>query len=182
MSPGSRIAVLCGLFLVQAAAAQLPVVTGEPALTPKAAAPQLRAAPAKIAAARIDLPDIAAEAEERVLEANLRLRDSKMRAAMRRVVIGVVRAAEGPAVPSGAGLPWISVQGGYVARVAVASPGAESLRLAIDLAGAPSDLGMMFFGSADPSRLEGPIRAGDIRDRSLAWWSPITEGDVQTVE
>ena len=183
MPLAARLAVFAAaFFLAQSAAAQLPVVFGEPALTPKAAAPRLRA-PAKPAAARVDLPDIAAEAEARVLEANLRASSSKMREAMRRVVIGVVRATEGSAaVPSGAQLPWVAVQGGYVAQVSVASPGAESLRLAIDLAGAPAELEMVFFGSADPSRLEGPVRAGDIRDRSAAWWSPITEGEAQTVE
>jgi lysyl endopeptidase len=41
---------------------------------------------------------------------------------------------------------------------------------------------MVFFGSAAPSRLEGPVRVGDIADRTQPWWSPLTEGEVQTVE
>lgn len=173
-------ALLAGALLAQPAAAQLAVVHGEPATTPKAAAPRLHAVPGRIAGARVELPDIAASAEARVREANLDARGSKGRQQLRRVVIGVERATEGAA--SASRLPWIAVAGGFVAQVAVSSPGAESLRLAIDLAGAPPELEMAFFGSADPSRIEGPVRAGEGRDRTAPWWSPITEGETQTVE
>lgn len=183
MSPLVRLAAfLAGTLFAQAAASQLPVVYGERALSAPAAAPRLHAAPAKITGARVDLPDVAESAQARVREANARSRGAKLREQSRRVVIGVVRATDGAAVPSGAHLPWVAVQGGFVAQVAVSSPGAESVRLAIDLAGAPAELEMHFFGSADPSRLEGPVRAGEVRDRTVAWWSPITEGETQTVE
>ena len=183
MSFLTRLAALfAGTLLAQSAAAQLPVVYGEPAMSAKAEAPRLHASPAKIALARVTLPDIAASAEARVREANLRSQGSKTREPMRRVVIGVVRPTEAAAVQSASTLPWAAVEGGFVAQVSVASPGAESLRLAIDLAGAPAELEMLFFGSADPARLEGPVRAGDVRDRTLAWWGPITEGETQTVE
>ena len=184
MSRLARLALLAGIFLAQTAAAQLPVVYGEPAATAKASAPpRLRLQPAKATGVRVHLPDIASSAEARVLEANLRSRGAKAREPLRRVVIGVVRSTDGAfAIPTGAQLPWQAVQGGFVAQVAVSSPGAESVRLAIDLAGAPAELEMVFFGSADPSRLEGPVRAGEVRDRSVARWTPITEGETQTVE
>ena len=175
-------ALLAGLMLAQAAGA-LPVILGEPALTPKTTvAARLHASPAKAAGARVILPDIAASAEQRVVEANLRSRGSKMREALRRVVIGVVRDTADASVLSGADLAWVAVQGGYAAHVSITSPGAESVRLAIELAGAPAELQMIFLGSADPGRLEGPIQAGEVRDRSVAWWGPITEGETQTVE
>jgi hypothetical protein len=41
---------------------------------------------------------------------------------------------------------------------------------------------MVFFGSDDPTRIEGPVRAGEIQDRTRAWWSPLTEGETQTIE
>jgi hypothetical protein len=41
---------------------------------------------------------------------------------------------------------------------------------------------MVFAGSAAPGRLVGPVRVGDIADRTQAWWSPITDGDTQTIE
>lgn len=177
----ARLALLAGILLAQSATAQLPVVYGEPALAVQAVAPRLRTPAAKGLGTRVQLPDIAESAEARVLAANLRGGGPKTQ--QRRVIIGVVRSTDGAVpVPSGAQMAWTAVQGGFVARVSVASPGAESLRLAIELAGAPAELEMVFFGSADPARLEGPIRAGEVRDRTAAWWGPITEGDTQTVE
>jgi len=41
---------------------------------------------------------------------------------------------------------------------------------------------MVFFGSGDPAHLVGPVKVADVADRSQAWWSPVTEGDTQTVE
>ena len=41
---------------------------------------------------------------------------------------------------------------------------------------------MVFFGSGAPDRIEGPIRVASIKDRSTPWWSPVTDGDTQTVE
>jgi hypothetical protein len=56
------------------------------------------------------------------------------------------------------------------------------LRLAIDLTGVPANVEMVFFGSGATDRLLGPVRVGDIADRTVPWWSPLTEGDTQTVE
>src|SRR5205809_817027 len=67
------------------------------------------------------------------------------------------------------------------ARAAITAPEAGSLRLAIELCGVPEDVEMVFFGSGG-ARLEGPVRVGDISDRTRAWWSPLTEGATQTVE
>jgi hypothetical protein len=162
---------------LSAAGPQLPVVLGEPAAAPVAAsAPRLRIAPAKATGARIELSPVADSDLNEVRRANARGGYKNAR----RVVIGLTRA--GAALPAPGRMQWTAVDGGRAAQVAVTSPEAGSLRLAIDLAGVPQDVEMVFFGSEAPSRLEGPIRVGEIRDRTSPWWSPLTEGDTQTVE
>ena len=179
-----HIVAALALLAAYPAAARLPVVQGEPvavAATP-AAVPRLRLAPAK-AAARVELADVAAEALARVREENLASARSKGHMQLRRIVIGVVRATDGEmGAPPASQLQWSAVDGGFAARVTVVSPQAESLRLAVDVMGVPTDVEMVFFGSANPSRLEGPVRVGDIRDRSAPWWTPVTEGEGQTIE
>jgi lysyl endopeptidase len=169
-------ALLCGA----AAQAERPVVYGEYAQAPKAAvAARLRIGPAKDAAQAIELSPVADTQVDEVRRANIRngLRHE------RRVVIGVTRSAAGdPVLADSSRWQWLAADGGRAARASVTSPSAGSLRLAVELAGVPDDVEMVFFGSADPARLEGPVRVGDIRDRSAAWWSPVTEGDTQTVE
>ena len=173
------------LFVAHPAAAILPVVHGEPVAPARdfAPAPQLRLAPAKSATARVRLADVAAEALESVRERNRASPHSKGRAQPRRVVIGVVRATDvETGAPPAAQLAWSAVDGGFAARVTVISPQADSLRLAVDVLGTPKDVEMVFYGSANPARLEGPVRVGDIRDRTAPWWTPITEGEAQTIE
>ena len=165
-------------FLAATAHAQWPVVPGEPALTPKAVPQPLIRLPTIEAMARATLPPVTAAEIESVREANRR---SAVKQQARRVRVGIVRgdAAQG-GLPAAARM-WTPVAGGRAAQIAVTSPEAGSLRLAIDLAGVPEDVEMVFFGSAT-ARLEGPVRVGEVRDRSAAWWSPVTEGATQTVE
>jgi len=154
------------------ALAQPPSVHGERAIAPKAApAPALRlqAAPPVVSLAPVSDAELF-----RVRQAN--------RARQKRVAIGLVRDADAVASLPAAPLVWHSVPGGYAAQAAVRSPDAGALRLAIDLAGVSEDVTMVFFGSGAPRRLEGPVRVGDVRDRTVAYWSPITDGDTQTVE
>ena len=175
---------LAAASLVLAAApalAQLPVVKGEPALTPKSLpAAQLRL-PAGAPVVRAQLAPVTEAELASVRAANAR---DATKASARRVVVGVVRTAESAptVIATASTMRWAPVSGGYVAQVAVASPAAGSMRLSVDLAGTPPDVEMVFFGSAIPSRLEGPIRAADVPDRTAPWWSPLTEGEVQTVE
>ncbi len=164
-----------------AASARAPVVPGEPAAAPKAApAPRLHlrepAPPVlRVVAAPITEAEIA-----RVRALNV---DAKPRANTRRLAIGVERASANlPALPAARDLAWRATDGGQAARMALTTPQAAAVRVALDLAGAPGDLEMVFFGSADPARLVGPIRVADIADRTTPWWSPLTAGDTQTVE
>ena len=163
------------------ALAQLPVVPGEPALTPKARpAAQLRL-PQGVPAAHATLAPVTEAEIASVRAANQR---DATKSSARRVVVGIVRATEAvPAViATAATLRWTAVAGGHAAKLAVTSPDAGSMRISVDLAGTPLDVEMVFVGSAIPSRLEGPVRVADVADRTTPFWSPITEGDTQTVE
>ena len=175
----SGLALALGLALPAFGA---PAVLGEPALATKAEpTPHLRLAPGS--ARRVALPDIAEQALAEIRELNRRSPAARgFEARPRRIVIGVMHGAHGAGLPGAADLAWREVPGGHAAQLAVTSPQAESVRLAVELAGVPTDVEMVFFGSANPSRLAGPVRVGDIVDRTAAWWGPITEGETQTIE
>jgi hypothetical protein len=158
-----------------AALAALPVVPGEPSRTTQdaLAAPVLRLGAAQ--AARVTLPQLA--------DAELRsVREANERTPLKRLAIGVARPMPEGARRAPSGLDWTPVAGGYAARVAVSSPQAAALRLALDLAGVPGEVEMVAFGSDEPTRLAGPVRVADIPDRTTAWWSPVTDGETQTIE
>ncbi|HEX3097679.1 MAG TPA: hypothetical protein VHQ02_08175, partial [Usitatibacter sp.] len=182
-----RLATLALGFLLGAPAlAALPIVPGEPVQAAKSAAPE--------AVLRIEkrveaAPELRAHAvlspvtdAERASVARLNAGQA-LGGLAKRLAIGVVRAPENvPELPTAKDLAWLPVQGGFAAQMAITSPDAAALRVAIDLAGAPPDVQMVFFGSKDPSRLLGPVRVEDIADRTAPWWSPVTEGETQTVE
>ena len=157
------------------ALAALPVVPGEPSRTPKdaAVAPVLRMSGAR--APRVALPLL----EESELRS---VREANQRTPLKRLAIGVARSIPTQALAAATRLQWVPVDGGYAARIEVNSPQAGALRLAVDLAGVPGDVEMVAFGSDDPARLEGPVRVADIPDRTAPWWSPITDGETQTIE
>jgi hypothetical protein len=164
------------LFAALSALGQMPSVPGEPALAPKAVAeqPKLRLAPQ--AAPLVVLSPVADSELSGMRAANRRMQE-------KRVVIGIVRKPDASfTLPSARDLAWIAVPGGFAAQASVQSPAAGAMRMSIDLAGAPETLQMVFVGSADTGRPVGPVRAGAIQDRSVPWWSPLTDGDTQTVE
>jgi lysyl endopeptidase len=104
------------------------------------------------------------------------LRERNRSARGKLVMIGVNRD-----LPESVTAAWSSAPGGKVARLTVGASGAKALRLHVDLAGLPASAEMVFYGS-DEERLLGPTRVSSIADRSVAWWSPVTEGAVQTIE
>ncbi len=167
-------ALLAGTCLAQG----LPVVFGEPARTEKQAeAPRLRmATPA--AAQRVQLAPVTDQDVETVRAENRRARIARDTGVnLKRVVVGINRGLE-----VAKALGWTQVAGGRAARLAVTSPDAAAMRASIDLLGVPTDTEMVFFGSRSPDRLFGPYRVGEIADRSVPWWSPMTEGETLTVE
>ena len=180
-----RIAALI-LAAAMPAMAQLPFVLGEPvqALKEARAPAQLRIeqrveAQPQLRAQAILAP-VAAEEIEALRRANGALAP---RANLKRTLIGVVRRAEAtPALPSASQLAWLPVAGGFATQMAITSPQAAALRVSIDLAAVPGDVQMVFFGSGAPSHLVGPVLVSDIADRTSPWWSPVTEGETQTVE
>ena len=171
-----HLALACFLAAAGTAFAQVIVVPGEPSLTPKSAAPApiLRIAPKAIPGG-VRLAPVADAEMERLRATN------RASVARKRLAIGiereVARGAEGATVAR-----WSAVAGGFAAQASLTSPGADAMRVAIDLANVPPDVEMVFFGSEAPDRLVGPVRVGDVTDRSTPWWSPITDGETQTVE
>ncbi|HUL96486.1 MAG TPA: hypothetical protein VLT89_10765 [Usitatibacter sp.] len=166
----AALAALCTASF--AASGPAPSVHGEPALAPKAAA-----------VATLRLPPLAAPVATLapVSEVEMSWVRQSNRASAKRVAIGIARPVTVP-LPRAADLEWHDVPGGQAAQASVRSPDAGALRLSLDLAGVPESVQMVFVGSAAPGRLEGPVFVGDIKDRTQAWWSPVTDGDTQTVE
>src|SRR5687768_1687284 len=160
-----RLLAVAALLFPLHAAAQQPVMPGEAALASKAvAAPRLRLGTSPAVAERTTLAPVS-EAEIESVRSRNRV-DGKgglqtQVTQAQRFTIGLARPVTS-ALPAASQLEWTPVAGGYAAQAAVTSPGAGSLRLAIDLAGTPADVEMVFFGSADPARLEGPVKVGDI--------------------
>ena len=179
------LAAAAALLFPVMAAAQQPVMPGEAAVAPKAAAAaRLRLGTSPAVAHRTTLAPVSEaeiESVRRRNRADAKDAPDAQDVRTQRFTIGLARPVAG-VLPHARELEWTPVAGGHASQAAVTSPGAGSLRLAIDLAGVPADVEMVFFGSADPSRLEGPVMVGDIADRSSAWWSPLTDGDTQTVE
>jgi lysyl endopeptidase len=175
--------LLASLALTGAAGialADLPVVTGEPSLTPKssAPAPKLRLA-AKAIRASAKLSPVADSELQEIRRINQGAKN--MRAVLKRFAVGVVRGQVSVLPTLGEG-SWVPVPGGYAAQASVTSPEAGAMRLAIDLANVPLDVEMVFYGSDATDDIVGPIRVGDIKDRSAPWWSPTTDGETQVVE
>ncbi len=173
------------LALALPAMGQWPVVLGEPAQMPKVAAPLPQLRLARVVAAWPALRDevrLSPITDAALAEVRRENRQARPGLELKRIAIGVVRARNSSALPGAADLAWITVKGGQAAQMALTSPQAAALRVSIDLAGVPADVEMVFFGSGDPTRLVGPVRVGDIRDRTSPWWSPITDGETQTVE
>ena len=138
-----RIALACLLLGAGIASAQ--VVPGEPSLTPKSAAPAplLRLAPKAVASGARLAPVSDIELQ--------RLRDTNRNSgvARKRLAIGIERAVargqQGTTVER-----WSAVPGGFATQGSLTSPGADAMRIAIDLANVPADVEMVFFGSDAP--------------------------------
>src|SRR5258708_35917881 len=149
----------------------LPVVPGEAAIAPKEIRPAAILRLAHDGGSQARLTPLPAGELEKV-------RGENQRTQLKRVAIGRNRALPRALAVA----PWVPAAGGLAAKLTVASPDAGALRIALDLAGLPLDVEMVFQGSEPSSPLWGPVRVGDIPDRSVAWWSPVTEGDAQRVE
>jgi lysyl endopeptidase len=127
------------------------------------------------------LPAVTEAELEAVRKAN---RSDAAKGFAKRVRIGTNRDVPAPSGKAAKALEaaWKPVEGGFAARFAITSPEAVALRAGIDVSGLPVEAEMIFIGSAAPDSPMGPVRVGDIADRTGTWWSPPTEGATQTVE
>jgi len=72
--------------------------------------------------------------------------------------------------------------GGRVARFSVTSPEAAALRLGLVIDRFDRGAELRFFGSADPSRIYGPITRAGLHLSDPIYWSPVSEGESVTAE
>lgn len=83
-------------------------------------------------------------------------------------------------------LQWIkSSDGGYVARIEVASPVAMGLRVGLQVGGLSPQAELRFGGSADPSRVVAMMAGRNVlqlADSRGIFWTPDTDGEKQTIE
>ena len=169
-----RFALACLLAGALPAFAQ--VVPGEPSKTPKAAAatPILRLAPKAIAGG-VTLAPVEDSELVRLRAAN------RANVSRKRLAVGIERrvsaSVQGTTVQR-----WSAVAGGLAAQASMTSPDAGAMRIGLDLRNVAPETEMVFFGSDAPGKLIGPVRVGDISDRSVTWWTPITDGETQTIE
>lgn len=101
----------------------------------------------------------------------------------RRVTVGMARdlPSDARAMPLSS-LPWADTPGGMrAARIAVTSPGAAGLRIAISLTQASPQLSLRFRGSAPGATVYGPIAADRIAATS-PYWTPLLDGDTAIIE
>ena len=168
--------ILAALLLAAPVAmgAEMPLVHGKAAFT--AAAP----------AATLRTGGIAAAAVSRIVLRPLAKSIAVTPPDEKRVRVGEARDVALDADAAPAPLQWMELAaGGHAARLALASPGAASLRVAIEARNLPANAELLFFSPAHPERIEGPVRGADIgRAMQLAgrYWSPLTEGEEQQVE
>jgi hypothetical protein len=85
-----------------------------------------------------------------------------------------------------ASLTWQpTADGGRAAQVAVTSPGAAALRLALAIAATDPDIAIRLQGDAANAQPMGPVPANVIAEavsKMGEWWSPVLEGSRATIE
>jgi len=74
---------------------------------------------------------------------------------------------------------------GRVARIALTSPDARGMRVALQLRALPDSAEMRFSGSAAPEKILGVVsgeQANALRDGNKVYWTPATDGETQNIE
>ncbi len=103
----------------------------------------------------------------------------------KRIKIGVTRNTETDAAARFSGLNWQNTGDGYAARFAVTSPNAKALRVALLLYAFPNAAELRFSGSAATEKVIGVVtgkEANSLRDEHGVYWTPMTDGETQTIE
>lgn len=174
--------LLCAAWLSTApvaVAAPVSRVSSEPSRAPAPAAPEWR------------MPDYP-EAWTATLEfeplAPTRIEAVRQRNATtdKAVQVGIARMADAEAAVVPARLHWVRLpDGGSVARLRVASPDALALRLGLRVDALDHRMELRFSGSRDPATVVAQVvgaRARQLADREGVYWTPVTDGDQQTIE
>jgi len=79
-------------------------------------------------------------------------------------------------------LSWIAQgDGGSAARIAVTSPGAAAIRVAVVMNETDPDVSVRFAGSGGTGEVFGPYPANQIAGNN-PFWSPVLEGETATLE
>lgn len=143
-----------------------------------APAPRLKLDPASVTATEIRLAAPGADELKRAAENNRQGGRKRRQIGFSRPIPEADRAELRPEE-----LHWTAVpSGGRAAHVRIVSAGARALRLGLTLARLPAGAELRFFGSAEPDRIYGPVGAGEALANPSRYWSPVTEGNGQTVE
>lgn len=100
--------------------------------------------------------------------------------------IGIERRVATEALSSRSLLTWrVLRDGGQTARIEVTSPGAVALRSGLDIAALPAGAELRFVGSdasAGAVAVVGADEIAQLRRVDPMYWTPVTEGERQTIE
>lgn len=174
-----------------AALAQVPLPTSAPPAVYRPSGPALpvpkllldAGAPTRTVA----LPEPSVAERAQLKSANSRAAGKQGRSAKGPLMVGYGRSipAADQAIELSA-LEWTpTAEGGRAARIAIESPGAAALRVALRLTGADPDLAVRFAGSASYPGPFGPVPASAIAEataRDGVYWSPVLQGGPAIVE
>jgi hypothetical protein len=183
------LAVMTSFFAPAAFSADVMRVEGAPVVSTKAEAivAWRSAADSKTTAAIMFRP-LPAAALKSVQEENSQGIDSNQGRTLqaKRLKIGIDRNADtetdADTLPS---LTWQNNGDGYMARWAVTSPDARGLRAGLQIHALPDSAELRFSGSAAPERIIGVVsgqEAKALRIEDQIYWTPLTEGETQTIE
>lgn len=94
--------------------------------------------------------------------------------------IGVARENDVALRPA---LKWTAAPGGQVARIDVRSTDALALRVGLDVSTLPAGATLRFAGDLQPAHvLEVPLSQARAQLSEGLYWSPVTDGDLQSIE
>lgn len=94
--------------------------------------------------------------------------------------IGLARENDVAARPA---LKWLAAPGGQVARLDVRSTDALAMRVGLDVSALPDNATLRFEGNLQPGKLlEVPVSQARSQLSDGLYWSPVTDGDLQSIE
>ena len=112
--------------------------------------------------------------------------DSSNRIEAKAIKIGVNRNADTEVSNAGSFvLNWQNVSNGFAARLAITSPDASAMRVALQLRALPDGAELRFSGSGAPDKIIGVVsgkEANSLTDDDKVYWTPVTDGQTQNIE